>query len=74
MRLGRASGCSNTPHWTRNDVLDLQSAMSMKTSVEDGKVCNCTTMEERPKRIEVWIVDETDCFRFGYYREDGEKI
>ena len=33
-RLGRASGCSNMPHWTRNDVLDLQRAMSMKISLE----------------------------------------
>ena len=29
-RLGRASGCSKTPHWTRNGVLDLQRAISMK--------------------------------------------
>ena len=35
----------------------------MKISVENGKICNQTTMGERLERIgEVWIVDETDCF------------
>ena len=47
VRLGRASGCSNKPHWTRNDVLDLHRAMSMKISVECGKIGNQTTMGER---------------------------
>ena len=62
--MGRASGCSNTPHWTRNQILDLQRVESMKISVENGKVCNQTTMGERLGRNgEVWIVDETDCFR-----------
>ena len=32
MNLGRASGCSNTPNWTSNDVFDLQRAISMKIS------------------------------------------
>ena len=44
-------------------------------SVENGKICNQTTMGERLERIgEVWIVDETDCFRLVVYREDREKI
>jgi len=40
VRLGRASGCLNTPHWTRNDILDLQIAMFMKISIENGKISN----------------------------------
>ena len=57
VRLGRTSCCSNTPHWTRNDVPDLQRAMSsMKISIENGKICNQATMGERLERIgEVWI-------------------
>ena len=63
MRLGRASGCSNMPHWTRNDILDLQRAISMKISIENGKISNQMTMGESLERIgEVWIVDEMDCF------------
>ena len=61
VRLVRASGCSKTPNWTRNDALHLQRAMSMKISVENGKLCNQTTMGEQLKRTdEVWIVHETD--------------
>ena len=67
MSLGRAAGYSNAPNWTRNGVLDFQRAMFMKKSVENGKICNQTTMEERVERIgEVWIVDETDCFRLDF--------
>ena len=44
VRLGRASGCSNMPHWTRNDILDLQRAMSMKISIENGKISNQMAM------------------------------
>ena len=36
----------------------------MKIAVENGKICNKTTMGERLYRIsEVWIVDESDSFR-----------
>ena len=67
MRLGRASGCWNTPRCTRNDILDFQREMSMKTSVENGKICNKTTMGERLERIgEAWIDNETDCFRLDF--------
>ena len=67
MILGRASGCLNMPHWTRNDVHDLQRAMSMKILVENGKICNQMMMGERLKRIgEVWIVDEMDCLRLDF--------
>ena len=67
MSLGRGSGCLNTPDWTRDDVFDLQRAMSMKTSVENGKICNKKTMGERLERIgEVWTVGETDCFRLDF--------
>ena len=62
--MGRASGCSNTPNWTRNDIFDLQRAISMKISVKDGKICNQTTIGGKLERTgEVWIVNETDCFR-----------
>ena len=43
----RASGCSNTPYWGRNGILDLQRALSMKKSVENGKICNQMRMGER---------------------------
>ena len=45
--MGRASGGSNTPHWIRNNILDFLRAMSMKIAVENGKICNKTTMGER---------------------------
>jgi len=62
--LGKVSGCLNAPHWTRNDILDLQRVMPMKISVESGSICNQTMMGERLEKIgKVWIVDETDCFR-----------
>ena len=61
--MSRVSGGSNTSYWTRNGVLDLQRAMSMKISVENGKISNQTTIGERLERNgEVRIVDETDCF------------
>ena len=64
--MGRA-GCSNTLHWTTNDALDLQRAMSMKISVENGKICNQAAMGERLVRTsEVRIVDETNCFRLDF--------
>ena len=69
MRLGRASGCSNMPHWSRNDILDLQRAMSMKILVENGKIYNWM-MGERLERIgEVLIVDDMDCFRLDFIEE-----
>ena len=45
--MGRASGGSNTPQWIRNNIYDFLRAMSMKTAVENGKICNNTTMGER---------------------------
>ena len=60
--MGRDPGCLNMPHWTRNDIPDLQRAMSMKISVENGKICNQKQIGERLERIgEVRVVDETDC-------------
>ena len=68
VRLNRAYGCSNTPHWTRNDILDLHRAISMEISVENGKICNQTTIGERLERFgEVWIADETDWFRWDFF-------
>ena len=61
--MGRASGASNTLHWIRNNILDIQRAMPVKIAVENGKICNKTMMGERLERIgEVWILDETDSF------------
>ena len=37
--MSRASGGLNMPHWIRNNILDLQRAISMKTEVENGKIC-----------------------------------
>ena len=67
MRLRISPGSSNTPQGTRNNVPDLQRAMSMKTLVENGKICSQTMTGERLERIgAVWIVDETDCFRLNF--------
>ena len=44
--MGRASVGSNTPHWIKNNILDLQRAVSVKIAVECGKICNKTTMGE----------------------------
>ena len=73
--VGRASGCSHTPYWTRIDVLDLQRAISMKISVENGKISNQTRMGERLGRIgEVWIIDETDCFRLDFIEKTERRF
>ena len=45
--MGRASGSWNMPYWIRNNVLDLQRAMSIKISAENRKICNKMTMGER---------------------------
>ena len=45
-------------------TLDFLRAMPVKIAVENGKICNKTTMGETVEKInEVWIVDETDSFR-----------
>ena len=49
--LCRAFGGSNTPHWIRSTILDVQRAMSVKIAVENGKIYNKTTMGET---IENW--------------------
>ena len=70
MSLGRASGCSNTPHWTRDDVLDLQKAMYMKISVGNGKISNQATMGEGMEKLgEVWSVGETNYFGLDFIEE-----
>ena len=62
--MGRASGGSNMPHWIRNNIHDFLRAVSVKIAVENGKICNKTTMGDRLYRIsDVWIVDETYSFR-----------
>ena len=45
--MGRASGGSNTPHWIGNNIHEFLIAMSVKIAVENGKICNKTTMRER---------------------------
>ena len=42
--MGRASGGSNM---IRNNILDFLRAMSVKIAVENGKICNKTTMGAR---------------------------
>ena len=42
----------------------------MKISIENGKICNQTTMRERLERFgEVWIIDETDGFRLDFVKQ-----
>ena len=60
MNLGRASGCSNTPNWTSNDVFDLQGAMSMKISVENG---NTMDMQRSSTRVPVSFAIVEDFLR-----------
>ena len=45
--MGRASGSSSMPHWIRNNILDFLRAMSVKIAVDNGKICNKTTIGER---------------------------
>ena len=45
--MGRASCSANTPHCIRNNIHDLLRAMFVKIAVENGKICNKTTMGER---------------------------
>ena len=45
--MGRASGGLNTPHWIKDNILDFLRAMFVKIVVENGKICNKTTMGER---------------------------
>jgi len=49
--MGRASGDSNTPHWVRSNILDFQRAMSVKITVENGKICNEMTIERDCKEF-----------------------
>ena len=44
--MGRASCGSSKPHWIRNEILDFQKTLSVKLAVENGKICNKTTMGE----------------------------
>ena len=68
--MDRASGGSNTPRWIRNNILHFQRAMSVKVAVENGRICNKTTMGERLWRIgEVLIVDETDSFILDFVKK-----
>ena len=70
VRLGRASGRPNMPHWIRNDIIHLQREIFMKILVENGKICNQPTMGERLERIgKVWIVDKMDCFRLDFVKK-----
>ena len=47
--MGRASGSllPDPPHWIRNTILDFLRAMSVKIAIENGKICDKTTMGER---------------------------
>ena len=69
--MGRASCGSSTPHWIRNEILDFQKTLSVKLAVENGQICNKTTMGRLQRIGEIFIVDETDSFKTGHFREDG---
>ena len=45
--MGRASGGLSTPHWIRNNILDFLRVIFVKKAVENGNICNKTTMGER---------------------------
>ena len=45
--MGRTSGGLNTPHWIRKNILDFLRAISVKIAVENGKICNKTTIGKR---------------------------
>ena len=45
--MDRTSGGSNKLHGIRNNILDFQRAMSVKIAVEDGDICNRTTLGEK---------------------------
>ena len=51
------------PHWIRNNIPDFLRATSVKIAVKSGKICYETTMGERQRIGEGWIVDKTDGFR-----------
>ena len=43
--------------------------MAIKISIENGKICNQTTMIERLERLgEVWIIDEKDGFGLEFVK------
>ena len=44
----------------------------MKMLVENGKICNQTTMGERP--VEVRIVNETDALRLNSYNRSQKSL
>ena len=42
----------------------------MKKSIENGEICNQTTMRERLERFgEVWIIDETGGFGLDFVKK-----
>ena len=44
--------------------------MSMKVSIENGKICNETKLRNGLERfVEVWIVDQADGFGFDFVEE-----
>ena len=63
--MSPASGCSYTPKRNWNDIPDLLRGNSVKVSVEDGKICNQTTMMR--KRLERFgeVVNADDVNGFG---------
>ena len=53
----------------RNNILHFQWKISMKKSIENGQVCNQTTMREILERFdEAWIIYEKDGFRLDFVK------
>ena len=63
----RASNGPGTPQRNMSNILDLMRAMSVKVSVNDGKISNQTTMEKGLERFdEIEIVAETNGFGLDF--------
>ena len=68
--MTRASCGLNMLQGIRNNTLDLHLTMSMKISIENGQICNQTTMRERLERFgETWIIYETNSFGLDFVKK-----
>ena len=68
--MTRASCGSNMLQVIRNNTLDFHCAMSMKISIENGQICNQTTMRERLERFgEAWIIYEMNGFGLDFVKK-----
>ena len=65
--MGRAIGGSNTSYWIGKNILDFQSAMSMKKTIE--KVWNQTTIRETRDFVRIWFLIRSIAFYLNLLRE-----